>query len=153
MLTSRAGGSPLAALLGRYAVGDVVEFRPVAEGLLNRGYQVTTSEGRWFLKHYLDQTPRTIAFQHRVTARLRASGIPALPPLADRAGGTARSVGGRWFALFPWVEGCHRGGTELDTAECAALGALLGGVHATLRRMLPPVQQPLYAPAADARAS
>ncbi|NUU24108.1 MAG: aminoglycoside phosphotransferase, partial [Streptomycetaceae bacterium] len=55
--------------------------------------------------------------------------------------------------LFPWVEGCHRGGTELDTAECAALGALLGSVHATLRRMLPPVQQPLYAPAADARAS
>jgi homoserine kinase type II len=153
MLTTRAGGSPLAALLGHYPVGGVVGFRPVAEGLLNRGYEVVTTEGRWFLKHYLDQTPRTIRFQHRVTARLHASGVPALPPLADRAGGTARRAGGRWFAVFPWVDGRHRGGAELTLPECAALGALLAGVHARLRRMLPPVQQPLFAPAADAHES
>ncbi len=150
MRTPRAGKSPLAGMLGRFGVGDAVRFRPVAEGLLNRGYQVETTEGRWFLKHYLDQTPRNIAFQHRATARLRACGLPALPPLATTGGATAVRVRGRWFALFPWVEGRHRPGTELDTDECRELGTLLGSVHATLRRTLPPVQQPLLAPAADA---
>lgn len=150
---ARAWESPLAALLGDYAVGAPVGFRPVAEGLLNRGYQVETTEGRCFLKHYLDQTPAAIAFQHAVTARLRAAGIPALPPLADRHGRTARRVRGRWFAVFPWVDGRHRGGADLDAAECRDLGTLLGAVHATLARMLPPVQQPLFAPAADAAQS
>ncbi|MDI2131918.1 phosphotransferase [Yinghuangia seranimata] len=153
MHTPRPGDSPLAALLGHYAVGTPLGFRPVAEGLLNRGYEVTTTEGRWFLKHYLHQSPAAIAFQHRVTARLPRHGVPALPPVAGRDGRTARCVGGRWFALFPWVEGTHRAGGELDHAECARLGALLGSVHATLMRLLPPVQQPLFTPAADAAAS
>lgn len=153
MRTPRAGNSPLAGMLGRFGVGDAVRFRPVAEGLLNRGYEVETTEGRWFLKHYLDQTPRNIAFQHRATARLRACGLPALPPVAATCGATALSVRGRWFALFPWVEGRHREGAELDAGECGELGALLGGVHAALRRTLPPIQQPLFAPAADAGAS
>ncbi|HSA52177.1 MAG TPA: phosphotransferase [Yinghuangia sp.] len=150
MHAPRAGRSPLAAMLGCYRVGEAVGFRPVCEGLLNRGYEVRTTEGRWFLKHYLDQAPQSIVFQHRATARLRARGIPALPPLAARDGATAQCVRGRWFALFPWVEGRHRSGAELDDGECRELGALLGGVHATLRRTLPPVQQPLFAPAADA---
>ncbi|MCF2526446.1 phosphotransferase enzyme family protein [Yinghuangia soli] len=150
MHSPRAGGSPLSALLANYKVGKPTGFRPVAEGLLNRGYEVATTDGRWFLKHYLDQSPQAIVFQHRVTARLSGAGIPALPPLPDRDGGTARRVGGRWFALFPWVDGAHRTGGDLDPAECAELGTLLAGVHTTLMRMLPPVQQPLFAPAADA---
>lgn len=153
MHTLRTGRSPLSALLDHYPVGAATGFRPVSEGLLNRGYEVTTTEGRWFLKHYLDQTPGAIAFQHRATERLRAAGIPALPPLADREGVTARRVAGRWFALFPWVEGRHRGGVELDESECTQLGTLLGTVHAKLMCLLPPVQQPMFTPAADAAQS
>lgn len=148
-----AGRSPLAALLRAYPVGSPVAFRPVAEGLLNRGYQVTTSDGRWFLKHYLDQAPGTIAFQHRATARLRGAGIPAVAPLRGRDGRTMRRIGGRWFALFPWVDGRHRAGHDLAPAECATLGGLLGTVHATLLRTLPPVQQPAFTRSADAAES
>ncbi|MFE5327988.1 phosphotransferase [Embleya sp. NPDC056575] len=135
--------------IDRYRVGQALSFRPIAEGLLNRGYEVVTTRGRWFLKHYLDQRPDTIRFQHRTTQRLAACGIPAIAPVTDRRGRTVLSSRGRWFALYPWVDGIHRRGTDLDARGCARVGALLGGVHVTLPRLLPPIQQPLLVPTAD----
>ena len=135
--------------IDRYRVGETVSFRPISEGLLNRGYEVVTTRGRWFLKHYLDQRPETIRFQHRTTQRLAACGIPAVPPVSDRRGRTVLASRGRWFALYPWVEGTHRRGAELDARGCADVGSLLGRVHVTLPRLLPPVQQPLLVPTAD----
>lgn len=147
--------SPLAALLRRYGIADVLGFRPLDEGLLNRSFAVRTGSGRLFLKHYLDQEPHSILAQHAATAALAGRGLPVVAPLSDLSGRTLNRRGPRLFALYPWVDGEHRPGLAFEFEQCRELGALLGRLHDALADILGPVQQPLAQPAtrvAEARA-
>ncbi|MCX5049619.1 MULTISPECIES: phosphotransferase [unclassified Streptomyces] len=131
---------PLGALLRQYSAGRAVACEPVDQGLLNRGYHLCTTRGRYFLKHHFDPEtadPAAIARQHRATQRLADLGVPVAPPLADRDGRTVAVVGGHAYALHPWIDGRHRHGGQLSTGQCARLGALLGVVHASLERVMP----------------
>ncbi|HXR69482.1 phosphotransferase enzyme family protein [Actinocrinis sp.] len=147
--------SPLAALLRRYGIADVLGFKPLDEGLLNRAFVVSTGSGRLFLKHYLDQEPHTIRSQHAATAALAARGLPVVAPLTDLSGRTLNRYGSRLFALYPWVDGEHRPGLTFELEQCRALGALLGRLHDALAGILGPAAQPLAQPTtqvAEARA-
>ncbi|WP_234327098.1 phosphotransferase enzyme family protein [Streptomyces sp. NRRL WC-3742] len=143
----------LAEVLDRYPVGRTLTAEPVAEGLLNRGYRVITEAGTYFLKCYVDSAtanrPKILA-HHRATADLSALGLPVAPPLTctERAN-TVVGLGGRLFALFPWVKGRHRHGTELALPECDALGALLGRLHGALDDVCAPLDQPAGYRSAD----
>ncbi|WP_393088094.1 phosphotransferase [Streptomyces sp. LN704] len=130
---------PLGALLRQYAAGSALTCDPVEQGLLNRGYRLRTTHGRYFLKHHFDPEtadPAAIARQHRATQRLADLGVPVAPPLAYTDGRTVAVVGGHAYALHPWIDGRHRHGGQLTTAQCARLGALLGVVHASLERVM-----------------
>ncbi|MFF4227021.1 phosphotransferase [Streptomyces abikoensis] len=127
----------LRALLRRYdRAGEPVACDTLTEGLLNRGYRLTTTRGRFFLKHHLDGDRDAIARQHEATRRLGALGLPVAPPVAAAAGETVVVVGGRCYALHPWIEGRHRDGGELTAAQSRRLGALLGRVHKTLEQVM-----------------
>ena len=131
---------PLGALLRQYTAGSAVTCEPVDQGLLNRGYRLCTTRGRYFLKHHFDPEtadPAAIARQHRATQRLADLGVPVAPPLAGRDGRTVAVVGGHAYALHPWVDGRHRHGGQLTAGQCGRLGALLGVVHASLEHVMP----------------
>ncbi|MGX1271195.1 phosphotransferase [Streptomyces phaeoluteigriseus] len=131
---------PLGALLRRYAAGSALACEPVDQGLLNRGYRLRTTRGRYFLKHHFDPDtadPVSIVRQHRATQRLADLGVPVAPPLPGRDGRTVAVVGGHAYALHPWVDGRHRHGAQLTRGACGRLGALLGMVHASLERVMP----------------
>ncbi|WP_406007872.1 phosphotransferase [Streptomyces sp. NBC_00637] len=130
---------PLGALLRRYAAGTALTCEPVDEGLLNRGYRLRTTRGRYFLKHHFDPDtadPASIARQHRATERLADLGVPVAPPLPGRDGRTVAVVGGHAYALHPWIDGRHRHGAQLTPGQCGRLGALLGVVHASLEHVM-----------------
>ncbi|CCK28773.1 phosphotransferase enzyme family protein [Streptomyces davaonensis JCM 4913] len=132
---------PLGALLPQYAAGCAVACEPVDQGLLNRGYRLRTTRGRYFLKHHFDPEtadPTAIARQHRATERLAGLGVPVAPPLPARDGRTVAVIGGHAYALHPWIDGRHRHGGQLTPGQCTRLGALLGAVHAGLERVMPP---------------
>lgn len=136
---------PLGPLLEQYAAGSVLACEPVDEGLLNRGYRLRTTRGRYFLKHHFDPEtahPAAILRQHRATQCLADLGVPVAPPLMGRDGGTVAIVAGHAYALHPWIEGRHRHGGQLTPGQCARLGALLGVVHASLERVMPTPEEP-----------
>ncbi len=127
-------------MLRHYAAGSAVTCEPVDQGLLNRGYRLRTTCGRYFLKHHFDPEtadPPAIERRHRATQRLADLGVPVAPPVAARDGRTVAVIGGHAYALHPWVEGRHRHGGQLSGAQCGRLGALLGVVHASLERVMP----------------
>ncbi|MGK4582058.1 phosphotransferase enzyme family protein [Kitasatospora sp. HPMI-4] len=135
----------LTGVLRSYRIGRPREIRPVAEGLLNRGYRITTGSGRYFLKCYVDHVTATrtaITAQHRASRDLHALGLPTPSPLPALGGRTVTSYGGRLFALYPWVAGRHRHGTELTCGQSAGLGELLGRIHGSLGKVCAPVPQP-----------
>ncbi|MEV0090328.1 phosphotransferase [Streptomyces sp. NPDC050738] len=128
---------PVGTLLRRYAsAGDPLSCEPVAQGLLNRGYRLATTRGDYFLKHHLDGDPDAIARQHRATQRLGRLGVPVAPPVADAEGSTVAVIGGRCYALHPWIEGRHRDGAQLTAGGSRHLGSLLGLVHICLERVM-----------------
>lgn len=128
---------PLGDLLRRYDHGgEPLACRPVAQGLLNRGYRLTTTRGTYFLKHHLDGDRESIARQHRATRRLQALGVPVAPPVRDTEGGTVAVVGGHCYALHPWIDGRHRTGAQLTPASSRHLGSLLGAVHTCLAQVM-----------------
>ncbi|MDX3096361.1 phosphotransferase [Streptomyces sp. ME01-24h] len=145
MIGSTASAPPsdgtLDTLLRRYTgAGAPLSCEPVAQGLLNRGFRLATTRGRYFLKLYVDSATSdsaVIARQHRATQRLDEVGLPVAPPVPDADGRTVAVLGGRCFALYPWVEGRHREGGELTTSDSRRLGALLGLVHTALARVQP----------------
>ncbi|MEU3698643.1 phosphotransferase [Streptomyces griseoviridis] len=131
---------PLGALLRQYRAGSALACEPVDQGLLNRGWRLCTTRGRFFLKHHFDPetaTPAAIGRQHRATRRLAGLGVPVAPALPGRDGRTVVVIGGHCYALHPWIEGRHRHGGQLTEAQCGRLGALLGAVHAGLERVMP----------------
>ncbi|MFI9760562.1 phosphotransferase [Streptomyces sp. NPDC051963] len=144
---------PLGALLRQYGAGSALTCEPVDQGLLNRGYRLCTTRGRYFLKHHFDPEtadPTAIERRHRATQRLADLGVPVAPPLVARDGRTVAVVGGHAYALHPWIEGRHRHGGELSTEQCGRLGALLGVVHAGLERVMPAHTRRRTAPAEGA---
>ena len=161
--------SPLDTLFSRYDLARPSAFRPVDAGLLNRSFQVVSAGRRYFLKHYLPWRgdgfarglpdpcgrPRsadaTLRWQHHAAAALAATGFPAIAPLTDRSGDSLVRIRGRPFALFPWIDGTHRTGTELDPRSARHLGSTLAGLHTGLTVVLPPVPQPLFAPTTSER--
>lgn len=129
----------LATLLRRYdssQMGTPVTCERLSEGLLNRGYQLVTTRGRYFLKHHLEDAAATIVQQHTATAQLAGLGLPVVSPVRDRTGATVAVVDGCRFALHPWVEGQHRDGGALDVAQAHHLGGLLGRVHVGLAEVM-----------------
>ena len=143
----------LTALVRRYThAGTPLTCDLVPRGLLNRGWRISTTRGRFFLKQYLSADtadPAIIVRQHRATRGLARLGLPAAAPLADADGGTVTVVDGKGYALFPWIDGRHREGTELSEAQSRRLGALLGLVHTGLARVQPPPPAERH-PSADA---
>jgi Ser/Thr protein kinase RdoA (MazF antagonist) len=128
---------PVDALLRRYAdPGEPVSCEPVTQGLLNRGYRLATTRGAYFLKHHLDGDHEAIARQHRATQRLQALGVPVAPPVEDANGDTVAVIGGRCYALHPWIDGRHRDGAQLTTLQSRRLGSLLGLVHTCLEQVM-----------------
>ncbi|MFE2585240.1 phosphotransferase [Streptomyces sp. NPDC059378] len=131
----------MSALLRQYAAGSALACEPVDQGLLNRGYRLCTTRGRYFLKHHFDPDtadPAAIERRHRATQRLADLGVPVAQPLTGRDGRTVAVVGGHAYALHPWIDGRHYHGGQLTTGQCARLGGLLGAVHACLERVMPP---------------
>ncbi|MEV0913033.1 phosphotransferase [Streptomyces sp. NPDC049967] len=127
-------------MLRRYPhAGEPLTCEPLDQGLLNHGYRVSTTRGSYFLKHHLDDSTgdrATIVRQHRATQRLQSLGVPVAPPIEDTEGGTVTEIGGRCYALHPWVDGLHRAGAQLTVAQSVRLGALLGAVHTGLEQVM-----------------
>jgi homoserine kinase type II len=106
---------------------------PVAQSVLNANYRVETPSGSRFMRCYQPSRSRErIEREHAVTAWAGERGIPVAPPLADGTGRTVFSIGGKLWAVFPWVEGRSLLRGTVTPAEAAVLGAMNGRLHRVL---------------------
>ncbi|MCK9903552.1 phosphotransferase [Frankia sp. Cpl3] len=137
------------SVLRFWPVGALAGVRYLAEGLMNRNWQVTTSTGVFFVKQFLDIDRAQIGFQQEVTSRLAASGLPVPAAMATADGARLVCTTQGRFAVYPWITGRHRTGLELTEGQCGELGELLGRVHQALGDLLPPAQGVAWKPAAD----
>ena len=119
--------SQLAAWLKNYSVGVLTALEPIASGIENTNYFVTTSQGRYVLTLFERLPAAELPFYLELMAHLARHGIPCPAPVADLADRYLSSLNGKPATLVTRLPGASLGNP--GAAECAELGSLLARMH------------------------
>jgi homoserine kinase type II len=121
----------LAGWLKNYAVGAPLALEPIAAGIENTNYFVTTSQGRYVLTLFERLPAAELPFYLDLMAHLARHGIPCPAPVADLGNRYLSSLNGKPAALVTRLEGKSK--ENPSAADCSELGALLARMHLTAR--------------------
>jgi len=120
-----------AAWLRTYSVGALEALEPIAAGIENTNYYVTTSQGRYVLTLFERLPAAELPFYLDLMAHLARHGIPCPAPIADLSDCYLSALNGKPAALVTRLAG---GSIERPgRAECAEIGALLARMHLAAR--------------------
>src|SRR5512137_1885720 len=117
----------LDAWLSRYAVGSLVEMQPIAAGIENTNYFVTTGKGRYVLTLYERLPAEELPFYLNLMAHLARAGVEVPAPEPDRTGALFSLLNGKPASLVTRIDGA-----PVDTPlpeHCRAVGAALARLH------------------------
>jgi homoserine kinase type II len=117
----------LDAWLARYALGALVELSPIAAGIENTNYFVSTECGRFVLTLYERLPADELPFYLNLMAHLARAGVEVPAPVPDRTGALFSHLNGRPAGLVTRMEGAT---VEAPTCEhCRAVGDALARLH------------------------
>ena len=117
----------LDAWLARYALGTLVELTPIATGIENTNYFVTTERGRYVLTLYERLPAEDLPFYLNLMAHLAREGVEVPAPAPDRTGALFSHLNGRPAGLVARIEGASV--TVPSQAQCAGVGNALARLH------------------------
>jgi len=117
----------LARWLTGYSVGPVAEFSPIAAGIENTNYFVTTAQGRFVLTLFERLPAEELPFYLGLMSHLSRHGIPCPAPIADLSDRLFSMLNGKPAALVTRLPGASV--EQPDAAACAQLGELLARMH------------------------
>jgi homoserine kinase type II len=121
----------LAGWLKNYSVGAPTLLEPIAAGIENTNYFVTTTQGRYVLTLFERLPSAELPFYLELMVHLARHGIPCPAPIADLDDRYLSSLNGKPAALVTRLEGA-----SIDNpgpAECSELGGLLARMHLAAR--------------------
>src|SRR4029453_14218289 len=113
--------------LARYAVGTLVLQAPIAAGIENTNYFVTTTKGRYVLTLYERLPANELPFYLNLMAHLARADVACPAPIADPTGAFFILLNGKPAGLVTRVEG--EAIETPDAAHCAAVGEALAQLH------------------------
>lgn len=117
----------LDAWLARYALGALADMAPIAAGIENTNYFVTTARGRFVLTLYERLPADELPFYLNLMAHLARAGVEVPAPAADRTGALFSLLNGRPAGLVTRIDGAPVSQPSSDT--CEAVGAALARLH------------------------
>jgi homoserine kinase type II len=117
----------LAAWLLRYALSPLAELAPIASGIENTNYFVTTEHERLVLTLYERLPGEDLPFYLNLMAHLAQHGVPAPAPVADRSGTYFSVLNNKPASLVTRLDGIPQ--LSPDAGHCAQIGATLAQLH------------------------
>jgi homoserine kinase type II len=117
----------LTSWLGDYSLGKLLELQGIASGIENTNYFVTTSNGRFVLTLFEILSADELPFYLNLMAHLARLGIPCPNPVANRHNQFLGTLNGKPACIVSRLSG--KSITAPNSAQCAAIGAMLGQMH------------------------
>ncbi len=118
----------LTAFLAEYAIGGLVAFRGIAEGVENSNFSLRTTGGDYILTLYERRVdPADLPWFLGLMQHLAAHGITCPLPVAGRDGDTLRMLCGRFAAITTFLPGVWP--RRVQQVHCAPLGQALARLH------------------------
>lgn len=110
-----------------YALGEVVDFEGIADGIDNTNYSVTTTQGRFVLTLFESLSADELPHFLGLMAHLDRNGLPCPRPQTDMEGNTLRLLNGKPAALFLRLDGAATAAPSL--LQCQEIGLQLASMH------------------------
>ncbi|MFM1816559.1 MAG: hypothetical protein RLZ98_3254 [Pseudomonadota bacterium] len=118
----------LARFIERYAIGRVLSYKGIAEGVENTNYLVETEAGRYILTLYEKRVASgDLPFFLGLMEHLAARGISCPLPVRDVAGNNLGTLAGRPAALVTFLDGVWVRRPQVK--HCAMVGEALAHLH------------------------
>ena len=117
----------LSAWLGDYSLGQLLELQPIASGIENTNYFVTTGNGRFVLTLFEKLSADELPFYLNLMAHLARHGIPCPAPVANRHNQFLGTLNGKPACIVSRLSG--KSNMAPGVQQCAAIGAMLGEMH------------------------
>ncbi|MCC6947797.1 MAG: homoserine kinase [Bradyrhizobiaceae bacterium] len=122
------GEEELGAFLADYALGNLLSFKGIAEGVENTNYVLHTGAGYFILTLYEKRVAREdLPFFIGLMQHLAERGINCPQPVHRQNGDALGELAGRPAAIFTFLEGVSV--RRPQVAHCAAVGRALAGLH------------------------
>jgi homoserine kinase type II len=125
----------LHAALARWDLGAVRALEEVQGGSVNRVFRAVTERGTMYLRVYRTKELEVVQREHALIAYVARTELPAVVPVASRAGETALWIDETPCALYPEADGAQVGKRELGTDHAAMAGRMLARLHACLAEL------------------
>jgi homoserine kinase type II len=118
----------LVTFLQDYAVGELVSYDGISDGIENTNYFVTTDQGEFVLTIFEHHDFSELAYFLDVMTFFYQHNIPSAHPAADKKGDYLKELAGKPAALVLRLSG--RGINSVTTlAQCTSIGDVLGKMH------------------------
>ncbi|MGC9270606.1 homoserine kinase [Acidiphilium sp.] len=118
----------LTQFLERYAIGRVVAFRGIAEGVENSNYALRTTTGDFILTLYEKRVdPAELPWFLGLMEHLAAKSLPCPLPVRARDGANLNPLAGKIAAITTFLPGIWP--RRPTAAHCAPLGEALARLH------------------------
>ncbi|AIQ92730.1 homoserine kinase [Methylobacterium oryzae CBMB20] len=122
----------LADFLSAYAIGSLLSFKGIAEGVENSNFFLHTTQGSYILTLYEKRVrEQDLPFFIGLMEHLSARGLACPQPVRDRAGQALGQLCGRPAAIVSFLEGVSVKTPGVE--HCRALGRALAELHAAGR--------------------
>ncbi|HEY0185189.1 MAG TPA: homoserine kinase [Rhodopila sp.] len=118
----------LTEFLSGYAIGTVVAFRGIAEGVENSNYSLRTTTGDFILTLYEKRVdPHDLPWFLGLMEHLAQRGVVCPQPVHGRDGAALRQLCGRHAAITTFLPGVWPRRVRLS--HCGPVGSALGKLH------------------------
>src|SRR5437762_4642538 len=118
----------LTQFLAGYALGELLSYKGIAEGVENSNFLVHTSRGHYILTLYEKRVAAgDVPFFLELMEHLAARGITCPQPVHNRSGERLGKLCGRPAAIVTFLDGMWI--RRPDSRHCAALGEALARLH------------------------
>jgi homoserine kinase type II len=119
----------LAAFLADYALGDLLSYKGIAEGVENSNYLLHVEAGFFFLTLYEKRVAEAdLPFFLALMEHLATHGLNCPLPVKTRNGDVLGRLAGRPAVVVTFIEGVSS--RRPNVKQCAALGDALARLHA-----------------------
>lgn len=135
---TEVGPTQAQALLSDLGLGALQALTPIASGIENTNYFVSSERGEWVLTLFERLSAEQLPFYLHLMRHLARHGLPVPEPQADAQGALVHQVAGKPAALVNRLDGETLDAPDLH--HCAQVGATLARMHLAVADF--PLHQP-----------
>ena len=134
--------SQLDSFFSNYALGDVISFEGIEDGIINTNYFISTTQGSFILTLFETLSINELAHVVDLLSHLIKHNFPCPSPQLDRQANVLHQLNNKPAAVFKRLSGIAT--TSPSTAQCQEIGLQLANLHRCTQGYIFPVKNSNY---------